>query len=85
MQFPVSWLSQFKYKTSLENMEDIFEGSILNELNTQVSIREKIMKAFCEMTNNYSKDITLEDLLNPNSYIVFRISKQPKITRNIQA
>ncbi|MCD8182382.1 MAG: hypothetical protein LUE99_04030 [Bacteroides sp.] len=50
-------------------MDDLFEGTILNELNTQVSIQEKIMKAFREITNNYSNDITLEDLLNPNSYI----------------
>ena len=82
LQFPVSWLSQFKYKTSLENMEDIFEGSILNELNTQVSIREKIMKAFCEMTNNYSKDITLEDLLNPNSYIELSLDMKNHFGRN---
>lgn len=82
LQFPVSWLSQFKYKTSLENMEDIFEGSILNELNTQVSIREKIMKAFCEITNNYSKDITLEDLLNPNSYIELSLDMKNHFGRN---
>lgn len=82
LQFPVSWLSQFKYKTSLENMADIFEGSILNELNTQVSIREKIMKAFCEITNNYSKDITLEDLLNPNSYIELSLDMKNHFGRN---
>lgn len=82
LQFPVSRLSQFKYKTSLENMEDIFEGSILNELNTQVSIREKIMKAFCEITNNYSKDITLEDLLNPNSYIELSLDMKNHFGRN---
>lgn len=69
LQFPVSWLSQFKHKASLDNMADIFEGTILNSLNTQVSIREKIMLAFQEITNISSNDITLEELLNPNSYI----------------
>lgn len=81
-QFPVSWLSQFKHKTSLDNMTDMFEGTILNELNTQVSIREKIMKAFREITNNHSNDITLEDLLNPNSYIELRLDMKSRTGRN---
>jgi hypothetical protein len=82
LQFPVSWLSQFKHKTSLDNMADMFEGTILNELNTQVSIREKIMKAFREITNNYSNDITLEDLLNPNSYIELSLDMKSRAGRN---
>lgn len=82
LQFPVSWLSQFKHMTSLDNMADMFDVSILNELNTQVSIREKIMKAFYEITNNYSNDITLEDLLNPNSYIELRLDMKNRVGRN---
>jgi len=82
LQFPVSWLSQFKHKTTLDNMTDMFDVSILNELNTQVSIREKIMKAFCEITNNNSNDITLEDLLNPNSYIELSLDMKNRAGRN---
>jgi hypothetical protein len=82
LQFPVSWLSQFKHKTTLDNMTDMFDVSILNELNTQVSIREKIMKAFCEITNNNSNDITLEDLLNPNSYIELSLDMKIRAGRN---
>lgn len=82
LQFPVTWLSQFKHKTNLDNMTDMFDVSILNELNTQVSIREKIMKAFCEITNNNSNDITLEDLLNPNSYIELRLDMKNRAGRN---
>jgi len=82
LQFPVGWLSQFKHKTSLDNMADMFEGTILNELNTQVSIREKIMKAFREITNNYSNDITLEDLLNPNLYIELSLDMKSRAGRN---
>ena len=82
LQFPVSWLSQFKHKTTLDNMTDMFDVSILNELNTQVSIREKIMKAFCEITNNNSNDITLEYLLNPNSYIELSLDMKNRAGRN---
>ena len=82
LRFPVSWLSQFKHKTTLDNMTDMFDVSILNELNTQVSIREKIMKAFCEITNNNSNDITLEDLLNPNSYIELSLDMKNRAGRN---
>ena len=82
LQFPINWLSLFKYKTPLDNMADMFEVSILNELNTQVSIREKIMKAFREITNNYSNDITLEDLLNPNSYIELSLDMKNRTGRN---
>jgi len=82
LQFPFSWLSQFKYKASLDNMVDMFAGTILNSLNTQVSIREKIMLAFKEITNNYSNDITLEDLLNPNSYIELSLDMKSQTGRN---
>lgn len=81
-QFPIDWLSQFKHKTSLDNMVDMFEGTILNDLNTQVSIREKIMKAFREITNNYSNDISLEELLNPNSYIELSLDMKSRSGRN---
>lgn len=82
LQFPVNWLTLFKHKVSLDNMDDLFEGTILNELNTQVSIQEKIMKAFREITNNYSNDITLEDLLNPNSYIELSLDMKSRTGRN---
>lgn len=82
LEFPVGWLSQFKHKTSLDSMADMFEGTILNELNTQVSIREKIMKAFREITKNYSNDLTLEDLLNPNSYINLSLDMKSNAGRN---
>lgn len=83
VQFPIKWLSQFKLKVSLfDNMDDLFEVSILNELNTQVSIREKIMTAFREITNNYSKDVTLEELLNPNSYIELALDMKNRNGRN---
>lgn len=82
LRFPVNWLTQFKQKVSLDNMADLFEGTILNELNTQVSIREKILKAFREITNNYSSDITLEELLNPNSYIELSLDMKSQAGRN---
>lgn len=65
--FPIQWLSDFKYSTG--DRLNLFDISIADKLSASVSIEEKIVCAFRELTNNKDKDITIKDLLNPNSYM----------------
>lgn len=64
---PITWLSDFKKRAGSEL--SLFETSIADKVARSISIEEKIMDAFREITGNRNRDITLKDLLNPNSYI----------------
>jgi hypothetical protein len=66
-EFPLSWLSEFKKKTS--EQFNLFETSIANEISTIISIEEKIKESFRKLTGSRNPDIGIEDLLNPNSYM----------------
>ena len=73
-QFPINWLSDFKGKSNLQL--DLFETSIAGKLSTSVSIEEKMLKAFRELTENYISEITISDILNPNSYMTLKLEMQ---------
>ncbi len=73
-QFPINWLSDFKKKSDLQL--DIFETSIAGKLSTSVSIQEKMLQAFSELTDNHNSEITISDLLNPNSYMTLNLEMQ---------
>jgi hypothetical protein len=73
-QFPINWLSDFKKKSDLQL--DIFETSIVGKLSTSVSIQEKMLQAFSELTENHNSEITISDLLNPNSYMTLNLEMQ---------
>jgi len=73
-QFPIDWLSDFKSKSNLQM--DLFETSIAGKLSTSVSIEEKMLQAFRELTENHSSEITIGDLLNPNSYMTLKLEMQ---------
>jgi len=55
---------------------DLFETSIAGKLSTSVSIEEKMLQAFRELTENHSSEITIGDLLNPNSYMTLKLEMQ---------
>ena len=73
-EFPINWLSDFKSKSNLQL--DLFENSIAGKLSTSVSIEEKMLKAFRELTENHISEITISDLLNPNSYMTLKLEMQ---------
>lgn len=73
-QFPIDWLSDFKSKSNLQM--DLFETSIAGKLSTSVSIEEKMLKAFRELTESHISEITISDLLNPNSYMTLDFEMQ---------
>jgi hypothetical protein len=67
-EFPVSWLIDFK--TQASRQLNLFElNSIAEKLSLSVSIEEKILEAFREITGFRNRDIKIGDLLNPNSYM----------------
>lgn len=65
--FPIDWLTDFKRQAGQEL--DLFKTSIADRLSEVISIKEKIIRAFHEITDNRNKDIKIDDLLNPNSYM----------------
>ena len=64
-EFPINWLSAFKRRAG--EQLNLFEISIADKLSSVVSIDEKILEAFKELTDNRNNDVTIDDLLNPNS------------------
>jgi hypothetical protein len=73
-QFPINWLSDFKKKSDLQM--NLFETSIAGKLSTSVSIQEKMLQAFRELTENHNSEINISDLLNPNSYMTLKLEMQ---------
>jgi len=73
-EFPVSWLSEFKEKAS--EQLNLFEISIADKLSSFISIEEKIVHAFRELTDIRNDDITIKELLDPNSYLDLNLEMQ---------
>lgn len=73
-EFPVSWLSEFKNKAS--EQLNLFEVSIADKLSSVISVEEKIVHAFRELTDNHNEDITIKELLDPNSYLELNLEMQ---------
>lgn len=66
-EIPLTWLSAFKRRAGSEL--SLFETSISDRVSLAISVKDKIMEAFREITGNNNPDIGLTDLLNPNSYM----------------
>ena len=73
-RFPIKWLTDFKTKAS--DQLGLFESSIADKLSFSISIEEKIVKAFQELTDQRSNGITVEQLLDPNSYLELNLEMQ---------
>ncbi len=73
-EFPVRWLSEFKKRAS--EQLNLFEISIADKLSSFISIEEKIVHAFRELTDNHNDDITIKELLDPNSYLELSLDMQ---------
>lgn len=73
-EFPINWLSAFKRRAG--EQLNLFEISIADKLSSVVSIDEKILEAFKELTDNRNNDVTIDDLLNPNSYMELSLEMQ---------
>ncbi len=73
-EFPVRWLSEFKKRAS--EQLNLFEISIADKLSAFISIEEKIVHAFRELTDNHNDDITIKELLDPNSYLELSLEMQ---------
>ncbi len=73
-EFPLDWISAFKRKTG--EQLNLFEISIVDKLSSVVSIDEKILEAFNELADNRNNDITIDDLLDPNSYMELSLEMQ---------
>lgn len=73
-EFPISWLSDFKEKAS--EQLNLFEISIADKLSPFISIEEKIAHAFRELTDIHNDDITIKELLDPNSYLELSLEMQ---------
>lgn len=73
-RFPIKWLTDFKTKAS--DQLQLFESSIADKLSFSISIEEKIIKAFHELTDQRSNGITVEQLLDPNSYMELDLEMQ---------
>lgn len=73
-EFPIDWLAAFKRKAG--EQLNLFEISIADKLSSVVSIDEKILEAFKELADNRNKDITIDDLLDPNSYMELSLEMQ---------
>ncbi len=72
--FPVEWLADFKRKA--QEQLNLFDISIADKLSSVVSIDEKILEAFKELTGNRNGDVAIEDILNPNSYMELSLEMQ---------
>jgi hypothetical protein len=73
-EFPISWLSEFKNRAS--EQLNLFEISIADKLSSVISVEEKIVHAFRELTDNHNNDITIKELLDPNSYLELNLEMQ---------
>tara|TARA_R110002050_G_scaffold184053_1_gene317487 strand:+ start:2945 stop:6205 length:3261 start_codon:yes stop_codon:yes gene_type:complete len=73
-EFPVRWLSEFKKRAS--EQLNLFEISIADKLSSFISIEEKIVHAFRELTDNHNDDVTIKELLDPNSYLELSLEMQ---------
>ncbi|MDR2621037.1 MAG: hypothetical protein LBC48_00470 [Dysgonamonadaceae bacterium] len=64
-EFPVEWLSGFKQMATDINLFDIpVSGN-----KQDISVADKIMHSFRELTHNNNPDVNIHDILNPNSYM----------------
>ena len=73
-EFPVSWLSEFKKRAS--EQLNLFDISIADKLSSFISVEEKIIHAFRELSDNHNEDITIKELLDPNSYLELSLEMQ---------
>lgn len=67
-------MSEFKEKAS--EQLNLFEISIADKLSPFISIEEKIVHAFRELTDIHNDDITIKELLDPNSYLELSLEMQ---------
>ena len=72
--FPPEWLSQFQNSTG--DQFDLFSPNIKDKLVDDVSIGEKLIHAFRELTHSKKEKIRIDDLLNPNNYIELKLVMQ---------
>lgn len=72
--FPPEWLSKFQNSTG--NQFDLFNPSIKDKLVDDVSIGEKLIHAFQELTHSKKEKVRVDDLLNPNNYLELKLVMQ---------
>ena len=72
--FPPEWLSKFQNSTG--DQFDLFNPSIKDKLVDDVSIGEKLIHAFQELTHSKKEKVRIDDLLNPNNYLELKLVMQ---------
>ena len=69
--FPPDWLS--KFQNSTDSQFDLFAPNIKEKLVDDVSIGEKLIHAFQELTHSQKEKIRIDELLDPNNYLELRL------------
>ena len=69
--FPPEWLNKFQDSTGTQF--DLFNPSIKDKLVDDISIGEKLIHAFQELTHSKKEKIRIDDLLNPNNYLELKL------------
>ena len=69
--FPPEWLNKFQDSTGTQF--DLFNPSIKDKLVDDISIGEKLIHAFQELTHSKKEKVRIDDLLNPNNYLELKL------------
>ena len=70
-QLPPEWLNKFQDSTGTQF--DLFNPSIKDKLVDDISIGEKLIHAFQELTHSKKEKVRVDDLLNPNNYLELKL------------